>query len=82
MCARARACVCAQKEDNARARVCVRVIARKALVARCGGLCGVLGRCLINNPTDHAKRLKTAYTALKKKSKKMRKSVDKWSGIV
>ena len=71
MCARARvrACVCAQNRNNALARVCVRVIARDALLARCGGLCGVLARCPIDNPPDPLKRLKTAYTALKKNKK-------------
>ena len=73
---------CAQKEDNARARVCVRVMERNALLARCSGLYGVLGRCPTDNPPDPLKRLKTAYRALEKKSKKMQKSLDKARALV
>ena len=70
---RARACVGAQDRKNARERVRVRVIARNALVARCSGLWRVLVCFPTDNPTDPLKRLKTDYTALKKKSKKLRK---------
>lgn len=67
VCVRVRACVRgvgAQKADNARERVCVRVIARNALLARRSGLWRVLARRPTNNSTDPPKRLKTSYRAL------------------
>lgn len=74
-------CACArvgaQKADNARERVRVRVIARNALLARCSGLWRVLACCPIDNSSALLRRLKTAYRALKKNQKNLQKSVDK-----
>lgn len=71
----------AQNRNNARARVCVRVMARNALLARCGGLYGVLARCPTDNPPDPLKRLKTAYNGLKKNWKNFEKRVDRLHGV-
>lgn len=60
------ACVSVRKSRTTGARVCVRVTPCNALVARCSGLYGVLGRRQIDNSTDHARRLKIAYNGSKK----------------